>query len=273
MLSAAVIPVPEMTEAARQANIFTVEVVCDEAYILHSAQRRGCRCPAHDRLVGKAVEELAKRLGGTVKSDCDAGTEGMVGDAGPGPRVVCRGVWLIVAEPVNVHPADRGLNRRRMKRLADIERRFGFVAVRVPVDWHGYHLRAEDRRRSASKTEQQWVPEDKGTDVTMAMHLVQRAEAQDHPDGLIAMTGDADLAPAIQRVQHLRPDILVAVAGFKHSFSRVYLQTSRVGYAWQSKPIFLDHYLAPRRATREMIRLRAGLLQGAEVPPNWRIRL
>jgi len=228
------------------AKVFTVEAVYDYAYVQHSARRLGCRHPPHDLFVRGAMEHFARRLGGAAESGCGPGTRGTAVPAECKPRVVCRRVWCVVSDPVNVHPADKGRLRRQRKWLADLGRRFGFTMLPVSVDWHGFHLSEEDRRNSTSETERQWKPEDKGTDVTMALHLQRRAEAPDHPDGLLMVTGDADVAPALQQIQKLGLAVRVVVAGFEHSLSRVYMRNSPVGYAWQGGPIILDSYLPPR---------------------------
>ena len=235
----------EEGKAQAQAGVFTAEVVYDYAYVRHSAQRLGCRNPAHDLLVRGAVEELAGRLGGGANGGGGSVREGVAAGADGKPRVICRRVWCVVAEPVNVHPADKERLRRRKRWMTDLGRRFGFTVLAVPVDWHGFRLREEDRRKSASEAERQWVPEDKGTDVTMAMHLLRRAEASDHPDGFIAVTGDADLAPALQRIRNLKSAVPVAVAGFSHSLSRAFYRGNPNGWEWCSDPILLDPHLAP----------------------------
>ena len=235
----------EEGKAQAQAGVFTAEVVYDYAYVRHSAQRLGCRNPAHDLLVRGAVEELAGRLGGGANGGGGSVREGVAAGADGKPRVICRKVWCVVAEPVNVHPADKERLRRRKRWMTDLGRRFGFTVLAVPVDWHGFRLREEDRRKSASEAERQWVPEDKGTDVTMAMHLLRRAEASDHPDGFIAVTGDADLAPALQRIRNLKSAVPVAVAGFSHSLSRAFYRGNPNGWEWCSDPILLDPHLAP----------------------------
>ena len=228
------------------AKVFTVEAVYDYAYVQHSARRLGWRHPPHDLLLRGAVEHFARRLGGTAEIACGRETRGTAVPAECKPRVVCRRVWCVVSDPVNVHPADKDRLRRQRKWMADLGRRFGFTMLPVSVDWHGFHLSEEDRRNSTSETERQWVPEDKGTDVTMALHLQRRAEAPDHPDGLLMVTGDADVAPALQQIQKLGLAVRVTVAGFEHSLSRVYMRNSPVGYAWQGGPIILDSYLPPR---------------------------
>jgi len=227
------------------ANVFTVEAVYDYAYVQHSAQRLGCRHPLHDLLVRGAMEQFARRLGSMAASNCGPRTGESTTCAECKPRVVCRRVWCVVAEPVNVHPADKERLRRRRKWLAEIGRRFGFKVLPVRVDWHGFRLRREDRRKSTSETERQWEPEDKGTDVTMALLMLRRAEAPDRPDGLLAVTGDADLAPALKQVQELRPPVRVVVAGFAHALSRVYSSNTPTGYEWEMSPIVLDPYLTP----------------------------
>ena len=211
----------------------------------HSAQRLGCTRPDYGRLVRGAVQEFARRLGVKLAEDSPkkAGERGA--DDEEGSRLVCRRIWAFVGKPENVHPGDRKRIQGWNGWVAGLRRRYGFEVLSTPIDFHGFHVRAEDRANSSSEAERQWQPVEKGVDVLLATHVWRRATAPDRPDAVLVISGDGDFAPVLQQMQELNPPIHVAVASFSHALSRVFYRRNPVGYEWSWEPIILDPYLAP----------------------------
>ena len=223
----------------------TVEMFVDLENVRHSAERLGCTRPDYGRLVRAAGQEFAQRLGAKMVDDParKAGDCPRPGESGP--YIICRRFWAFVGRPENVHPADRRRVQGWERWVAGLRQRYGFEVLSVPIDFHGFHLRAEDREKSRSEAERRWQPVEKGVDVALAMHMVARAEAADRPDSIILVGGDADVGPALQKVRSIEPPIGVVVASFSNALSRVYYKRNSVGYQWSSEPIILDPYVAP----------------------------
>jgi hypothetical protein len=172
-----------------------------------------------------------------------AGECGTYGETGP--HIICRRIWAFVGKPENVHPDDRKRVQGWKGWAASLRQRYGFEVLSTPLDFHGFHVRAEDRANSSSEAERQWQPVEKGLDVLLATHMLRRAMAPDRPDGVLVISGDSDFAPVLRQMQELKPPIRVAVASFSHALSRVFYRRNPVGYEWGSDPIILDSYLAP----------------------------
>ena len=226
-----------------------LEIFLDLRNVDHSAHRLGCPRPDYGRLVRGAAQEFARRLGMTLIEDAPQKARECRRRDGTDLHLICRRTWVFVGKPENVHPADRKRVQGWKRWVAGLKQRYGFEVLSTPVDFHGFHMRAEDRANSSSESERQWQPVEKGLDVLLAIRTLRRATAPDRPDAILIISGDGDFAPVLRQIQELEPPIHVAVAGFSHALSRVFYKRNPVGYVWGSEPILLDPYLAPLART------------------------
>lgn len=241
-------PVPEVTPASGAGtaprsissnSVFVVEALVDHPNVTKGCRRAGGQLADVGRIVEAAVRAFAQRLGKTVIDG--NGTHRRETTLEPHELVIiCQRVVCFKSRIVNVHPDDEALLGREEASLASLARLRNVEVIAVPIDFRGHHYRAGRRLASPSRSERVFQPVEKGVDVALASHLVQRCLAPDRPDGVLLMSGDADFLPAIQQVVRLEPPVVVMVAAFKHSLSSVYRDTAVTGHP----PIILDEVLA-----------------------------
>lgn len=224
------------TEA--RSGAFQVEVFLDLSNLRCGAQRNGLRGPDYVHLVEVAVAEFARRLGMvTGDSGDDGADEASVGTCQR--IVVCRATYVFAASPANVHPDDAEEARRRQNQLTSLAAKSGFRLVRQALDFGGRHLAAETRRASSNPRERLWQAVEKGVDVSLASRLTERGLAPDRPDGAVILSGDADYLPAIRRLRHIQPAVIIMVTAFRNSLASIYTRPEVTGFA----PIVLDDLL------------------------------
>jgi len=225
--------------------MFTQEAFLDLSNVVLGAQGAGISNPDVMRIVEAAVHEFAQRLGMAV-ADGDGTRRGAAAATPQRPTVVCRRVFCFTTQAVNVHPDDQALAVRDEAMITSLAQLPGVEVRAVPLDFHGYHLRAGRRLAAPTGAERTFRPVEKGVDVALASHLLKRCMSSDRPDGVLLVSGDADFAPVIQEVVRLKPPVVVMVASFADSLSAVYRNTAITGYP----PIVLDEHEKARCVDR-----------------------
>jgi hypothetical protein len=167
------------------------------------------------------------------------------------PIAFCRKVWCMACMPINCHLEDKNLVGGYRGFLRALRLRHGFNVEEIPLDFCGYHVRRQDRLSSHIQAERTWRRREKCVDVLLAVRLMQRCLSVNPPSGVIAVSGDADFAPAIREVARCDPPITVMVAGFADTLSNVYWSGRLLGYTWRFPPILLDDCLRDMRSKRE----------------------
>lgn len=177
-----------------------VEVALDLWNNVNAMQKMGLSWRALGLVVSLAVSEFRRRLAVAANPRRQVGA----GDCWTNvPEFVCSKVWCLMSYPINVHRADTALVRGRRGFYRKLQKRFQFTPVPVPIDYRGFHLTAKGRAASASDAERSWRPEEVGGDVALASVLIERAKDVDRPDGLLCLSGDFHLGPAIGKLRFL----------------------------------------------------------------------
>lgn len=224
---------------------FVLDVFVDRANVAQGSRRARVGPLDIEQIVRAAVEEFARRLGLAVADGTGTRRAGEAAEPQK-PAVVCRRVFCFTARAVNVHPDDEALLEREEASLASVAGLRNVEVLAVPLDFRGHHYRAGRRLAGPTRAERTFRAVEKGVDVALASHLVQRCLAPDRTDGILLVSGDADFAPALQQVVRLEPPVVAMVAAFANSVSSLYRNTAVTGHA----PIILDKFLKSMCANR-----------------------
>jgi len=212
----------------------------DQASVIAAAQVLESQSTAVQELSATEGSDLVAAAGRFLDSVDRPRALGNIMEAGEPSRVVVSQVFGVVAVPCNVHDDD-AFAAGGVERFAySLERNRVFKIDRVKVDYKGYHFR-QQARNDGPPSEVSFVPAEKGVDTVLALRMQERCLAANHPDVVVLLSGDADLAPALQ-VAASRPDIEAFVAGFtaNAALSSVYRLNNALGYEWPHEPIILD---------------------------------
>src|SRR5579885_2337781 len=124
--------------------------------------------------------------------------------------------------PVNVSEKDRDAAGAEARFFDLIEREFGYDVERVEIDYGGRRLREKDRLDE--DPEDDWKPKEKRVDVALASSMLYYAAIPYAYDIAIAVIGDEDFVPVLQKVRSLGRRVAIASirTKFKSPCSRVY---------------------------------------------------
>ncbi len=103
----------------------------------------------------------------------------------------------------NCDPVDEEHVRRRLDFFRHLERNYHYEVETYAVDFHGRRLRKSDRDPNDAFT-----PKEKCVDIALASAMVQMASI-DAFDVAIAVIGDRDFIPALQRVRSLGKRVVI----------------------------------------------------------------
>jgi len=160
------------------------------------------------------------------------------------PVAYSKKVWAVASVPVEHHREDDTRVEKYKRFLGALRMRKGFNIQEIPLNFHGYHIRREERLLSSNEAERGCCPREKCVDIALAVRLLKRCVSPDAPAGVILWTGDADLSIALYDVVQNNPQITAMVAGFEDRLSNVYWNGGIMGYSWPFPPIILDDCLA-----------------------------
>ena len=222
---------------------FIVNIYVDVSYVGKSCLRLGYHHVNYGALISLAVEELAKRLGWHSPSGRAEFNNTLAKHTDRSINTLSKTIWGFASVPINYHPDDHYAVRKYRGFLTALRRQHGFIIKEWSTNYHRYHLRAGERRLSPDPKERNWLQREKGVDTIMSLSLVQGCSAWSSPSAIIAVTGDADFAPALCRIKQKGPHRAVMVAGFYHSLSRAYYPNNPYGIRWDWPPIILDRFI------------------------------
>jgi hypothetical protein len=138
-----------------------------------------------------------------------------------------RTVWCFTSTPVNYHREDKLLVKKRRGFLSALRFRHHFHVEEIPRDVHGQRIHPSDRTKDNNDPDHK-CPE-KGVDVALAVHMIQRCMSRFRPDAIVLLSGDADFGPALNKIVHWDPPIQIMVAAFFKDMSGIYKSGSMLG--------------------------------------------
>lgn len=117
--------------------------------------------------------------------------------------------------PINVDDRDK-FEAEAYEGFYDIvEKEFGYDVELIPIDYNGRRLRAADRFRE--DPDDDWVPKEKRVDVALASCMLYYAAIPYAYDIAIAIIGDEDFVPVLQRVRSLGRRVAIVSIRTKHN--------------------------------------------------------
>jgi len=230
--------------------LFYVELFVDLANIKRGSSYLGVHEIDYSNFPGVLLQEYARRLGIAGISSLSPEISIDLLDSIRIPTAICRRVWCVTSVPVNFHPDDEEIVRKRRRLHCTLRIEHGFHVKEMPFDFSGYHVSRKARKSSPIKEERDWDRQEKGVDVALSVRLMQRCFSSDAPDGIIFVSGDADFGPALKTIIGNRPGIQVMLAAFSSRLSHIYRSDTESGPAWQWPPIILDRFLDEFKYTR-----------------------
>lgn len=222
-------------------HLFLVEIFIDLANVEHDLEDMGYRRAHYGKLVDIVLREYAHRLSmAAVRAPSSQWKMDILRTTGV-PAAACQAVWCVASVPDNFNPEDTALVERRRSFLRSLHFKYGFHVEEVPCDFCGYHILKEARKNSSTKKERDWERKEKGVDMALGVRLTERCLSVERPDGIVVVSGDADIAPAVSAAIRNCPGSQVMVASFSSKLAPVYRSNSG-WYSWQWPPIILDAF-------------------------------
>lgn len=148
--------------------------------------------------------------------------------------------------PENVHPDDALKLEDQKKFYTMLREVLGFELFLHRIDFRGHHLAMQDRLEKEG--EMYFLPKERTVDVAMATSILYLA-AIDAYDIAIAVLGDADYQPALERVRDLGKRIFLFTIEGSAAYDYLF-PGAEVGYSDFPVARFQD-YLADLRLTRQ----------------------
>jgi len=114
--------------------------------------------------------------------------------------------YYFASVPSNVHPDDEIKLEDQKKFYALLSESLGFELHLHEIDFRGHHMAMQDRMEKES--EPNFMPKERTIDMALGVNMLYLA-AIDAYDIAIAVLGDADYQPALERVRQLGKRILI----------------------------------------------------------------
>lgn len=114
-------------------------------------------------------------------------------------------VYLFGSYPDNCDPADAEAVRRQRDFLHMLKEEFHYEVTLFPIDFRGRRVRRADRA-----PEDEFEPREKCVDISLATSMLYLAALPHAYDIAIAVIGDRDFVPVLQRVRDLAKRVAIA---------------------------------------------------------------
>lgn len=85
-----------------------------------------------------------------------------------------------------------------------------FEVIAVPIDYHGYHMRYEDRQKSQNVMERSFSAVEKAVDTTIVVRMLELMHRDHAVDVACVISGDRDMIPAIKSLNQSGCHVFVA---------------------------------------------------------------
>jgi uncharacterized LabA/DUF88 family protein/DNA-directed RNA polymerase subunit RPC12/RpoP len=114
--------------------------------------------------------------------------------------------YYFASVPANVHPDDDIKLEDQKKFYSMLSESLGFELLLHEIDFRGHHMAMQDRLEKES--DPNFMPKERTVDMALGVNMLYLA-AIDAYDIAIAVLGDADYQPALERVRQLGKRILI----------------------------------------------------------------
>jgi uncharacterized LabA/DUF88 family protein/DNA-directed RNA polymerase subunit RPC12/RpoP len=156
---------------------------------------------------------------------------------GEAPMLDLVRTYYFASVPANVHPDDEAKLEDQQKFYTLLSESLGFELLLHEIDFRGHHMAMQDRLDKES--DPNFMPKERTVDMALGVNMLYLA-AIDAYDIAIAVLGDADYQPALERVRQLGKRILIFTIEGSAAYDYLYPQP-HVRFADFAVVRFQDH--------------------------------
>ncbi len=156
---------------------------------------------------------------------------------GEAPMLDLVRTYYFASVPANVHPDDVAKLEDQRKFYTMLSESLGFELLLHEIDFRGHHMAMQDRLEKES--DPNFMPKERTVDMALGVNMLYLA-AIDAYDIAIAVLGDADYQPALERVRQLGKRILIFTIEGSAAYDYLYPQP-KVRFADFAVVRFQDH--------------------------------